>query len=111
MASRVTVTPDPFTLIEYDAAEIAGIVEDAAALVGFPPDVEIELEVDEVLFAPLSGCMADVVDGRAADRHAEIPVRASFPMRSSVDRGRMGRRGGVGIVRDVPRIGSSDPIG
>jgi hypothetical protein len=65
MASRVTVTPDPFTLIEYDAAEIAGIVEDAAALVGFPPDVEIALEVDEVLFAPLSGCMADVVDGRA----------------------------------------------
>jgi len=65
MASRVTVTPDPFKLIEYDAAEIARIVEDAAALVGFPPAVEIALEVDEVLFAPLSGTMVDVVDGRA----------------------------------------------
>ena len=65
MAGRVTVTPDPFTLIEYDAAEIARITEDAAALVGFPPDVEIALEVDEVLFAPLSGTMSDVVDGRA----------------------------------------------
>ncbi len=31
---RVTVTPDPFTLIAYDAAEIAAIVEDVAALVG-----------------------------------------------------------------------------
>jgi hypothetical protein len=65
MASRVTVTPDPFTLIEYDAAEIRQIVEDVAALVGFAPDVEIRLEVDEVLFAPLSGTMVDVVDGRA----------------------------------------------
>ena len=64
MASRVTVTPDPFTLIAYDAAEIRAIVEDAAALVGFPPDIEIALEVDEVLFAPLSGTMVDVVDGR-----------------------------------------------
>jgi hypothetical protein len=66
MASRVTVTPDPFTLIAYDAGVIAQIVEDAAALVGFPPDVDISLEVDEVLFAPLSGTMVDVVDGRAA---------------------------------------------
>ena len=65
MAGRVTVTPDPFTLIEYDAAEIARITEDAAALIGFPPDVEILVEVDEVLFAPLSGTMSDVVDGRA----------------------------------------------
>ena len=64
MAGRVTVTPDPFTLIAYDAAEIARIIEDAAALVDFPPDVEIHLEVDEVLFAPLSGTMVDVVDGR-----------------------------------------------
>ena len=31
---RVTVTPDPFTLIAYDAADIAAIVEDVAALVG-----------------------------------------------------------------------------
>ncbi len=63
--SRVTVSPDPFTLIEYDAAEIAGIVEDAAALVDFPPDVQISLEVDEELFAPLTGKMADVVDREA----------------------------------------------
>ena len=37
VVSRVTVTPDPFTLIAYDAAEIAAIVEDVAALVGLPP--------------------------------------------------------------------------
>ncbi len=65
MSSRVTVSPDPFTLIDYDVAVIVAIVEDAAALVGFPPDVEISLEVDEELFPPLTGHMADVVDGRA----------------------------------------------
>ena len=61
---RVTVTPDPFTLIAYDAAEIAAIVEDVAALVGIDSGVEIHLDVDEALFAPLSGHASDVVDGR-----------------------------------------------
>ena len=65
MSGRVTITPDPFTLINYDVGVISAIVEDAAALVGFPPDVEISLEVDEELFPPLTGHMADVVDGRA----------------------------------------------
>jgi len=35
--SRVTVTPDPFTLVPFDSAEIASLVEDVAALVEFPP--------------------------------------------------------------------------
>ncbi|MGO9873322.1 MAG: hypothetical protein ACLPVY_05930 [Acidimicrobiia bacterium] len=65
MSSRVTVKPDPFTLIDYDVATIQAIVEDAAALVGFPPGVEISLEVDEELFSPLTGHMVDVIDGRA----------------------------------------------
>jgi len=64
--SRVTVTPDPFTLIPFDAPTIASVVEDVAAIVEFPPGVEITLEVDEELFPPLSGDMADVIDGRAA---------------------------------------------
>jgi hypothetical protein len=61
---RVTVTPDPFTLIVYDPAEIAAIVEDVAALVGIESSVDIHLEVDEALFAPLTGHLSDVVDGR-----------------------------------------------
>jgi hypothetical protein len=62
--SRVTVTPDPFTLIAYDAGEIGALVEDAAALAEIPPGVDILLVVDEELFAPLTGHMSDVVDGR-----------------------------------------------
>jgi hypothetical protein len=61
----ITVTPDPFTLIEYDGNEIKAIIEDVAALVDFPRDVDIRLEVDEELFAPLTGHMSDVVDGTA----------------------------------------------
>jgi hypothetical protein len=60
----ITVTPDPFTLIAYDAKEIAAIVEDVAALVGLPPNVDIDVEVDEELFAPLTGHSTDLVDGR-----------------------------------------------
>src|SRR5947208_3162359 len=62
---RVHISPDPFTLVPYDGAEIAAIIEDVAALIGFPPDVEIDLDVDEELFAPLVGMLADVVEGRA----------------------------------------------
>ena len=60
----VTVAPDPFTLIAYDAKEIASIIEDVAALVGLPSSVDVDLVVDEELFAPLTGHTTDVVDGR-----------------------------------------------
>jgi hypothetical protein len=59
----ITVRPDPFTLIEYDANEIAAIIEDCAAHVGVAPGVDITLEVDEELFAPLVGWSADGENG------------------------------------------------
>jgi hypothetical protein len=62
--SRVTVSPDPFTLIEYDAHEIAAIVEDLAALLEVPSDIEIDVVVDEELFAPLVGHTSDAQDRR-----------------------------------------------
>ncbi len=60
----IAVRPDPFTLIAYDANEIATIIEDVAALVELPSTVDIDLVVDEELFAPLTGHTTDVVDGR-----------------------------------------------
>jgi hypothetical protein len=60
----ITVTPDPFTLIAYDANEIVSIIEDVAAVVGLPSSVDIDLVVDEELFAPLTGHTTDLVDGR-----------------------------------------------
>ena len=62
--SGITVIPERFTLIAYDADEIKGLVEEAAALAGIPPGVEITLSVDEELLAPLNGHLSDVVDGK-----------------------------------------------
>jgi len=61
--STIRVVPDPFTLIAYDAGEIGAIADDVAAVVGLPPGVDIHVEVDEELFAPLVGHATDVVDG------------------------------------------------
>jgi hypothetical protein len=62
--SKITITPDPFTLVPYDVAEIRALLEDAAAIAEIPPGVDIVLNVDEELFAPLTGHMSDVVDGQ-----------------------------------------------
>ena len=62
--TSITVQPDPFTLVPYDVAEITALVEEAAARAGISSGVEILLTVDEELFAPLTGQMTDVVDGR-----------------------------------------------
>ena len=62
--SAITVTPARFTLIAYDADEIKALAEEAAALAGISPGVDIALTVDEELFAPLNGHMSDVVDGK-----------------------------------------------
>jgi hypothetical protein len=62
--ARVEVTPEQFTLVEYDAGVIAGIAEELAAKVGLPDDVPVRIEIDEELPLPLTGSTADLVDGR-----------------------------------------------
>ncbi|HUF83009.1 MAG TPA: hypothetical protein VMQ81_00290 [Acidimicrobiia bacterium] len=64
--ARVQVTPDTFTLVDYDAGVIAGLTEELAAKTGFPDDVDITVEIDEELPLPLTGATADIVDSRAA---------------------------------------------
>jgi hypothetical protein len=63
--SRISLVPEQFTLVPFDAAELIAVLGDVAALVGFPAGVDIVLEVDEELFPPLVGQAADVVDGVA----------------------------------------------
>ena len=47
--SKVTVTPEKFSLVFFDAAHIASVVEEVADKVGLPPDAEIRIEVDEAV--------------------------------------------------------------
>ncbi|HEY7042791.1 MAG TPA: hypothetical protein VH419_03890 [Nocardioidaceae bacterium] len=43
----VTVTPETFSLVKFDAGEIKSVVEELLPAIGFPADVEVHIEVDE----------------------------------------------------------------
>ena len=45
--ARVTVTPAEFTMVDYDAGEIAAAVEALADRVGLPADAEVIVDIDE----------------------------------------------------------------
>lgn len=45
--ARVTVTPDPFTMVQFEAEPIAAVVGRLADELGFGSDAEIAVEVDE----------------------------------------------------------------
>src|SRR5581483_4252130 len=57
----ITVTPDPFRLVPYHTATVHGLAVDAARVTGFPDDVDVALEIDEVLPHPLTGTFVDVL--------------------------------------------------
>jgi len=43
----VTVTPEEFSLVNFDAAEIKSVVQALIPAVGLPADLEVRIEVDE----------------------------------------------------------------
>ena len=43
----VSVSPETFTMVSYDANEIASIIEELADKIGWPSDLDVRLEVDE----------------------------------------------------------------
>ncbi len=44
--ARVTVVPDRFTMVHFDAARLADVAGEVAALVGVPGDRALRIEVD-----------------------------------------------------------------
>ena len=46
--AKITVTPESFTMVFFDAARIAEVAGEVADTVGLPADVEIRIELDEV---------------------------------------------------------------
>jgi hypothetical protein len=58
-----TLTPEAFTLVKFDAAELLAIAEDAATSVGVPDGVSIAIEVDEALPLPLIASAVEAGDG------------------------------------------------
>ncbi|HVF75315.1 MAG TPA: hypothetical protein VM938_09715 [Acidimicrobiales bacterium] len=45
--ARVVVTPETFSLVDFDAGRIAELVAEVADRVGLPADAEVRVEVDE----------------------------------------------------------------
>ena len=63
--SEITLVPAEFTLVKFDAAEVRALIAGALADTGFPTDVDVRIEVDEVLPHPLTASMVEIVDGAA----------------------------------------------
>jgi hypothetical protein len=59
----IKLTPEVFTLVKFDAAELLAIAQDAADRVGVPAGITIDIEVDEALPHPLIASASEVGDG------------------------------------------------
>lgn len=60
-----TLIPAEFTLVKFDAGEVAALIDETMTAVSFPSGVDVTVEVDEVLPHPLTASFVDVVDGAA----------------------------------------------
>lgn len=63
MSHSISLTPETFTLVKFDAAELVAIAQSAADSVGVPDGVTIAIEVDEALPLPLVASAVEVKDG------------------------------------------------
>ena len=61
----VTLVPEEFTLVKFDAAQVRDLIATAIADTGFPTDVDVVVEVDEVLPHPLTASVVEIVEGVA----------------------------------------------
>ena len=71
MSTHVTVAPETFTLVKYDAARIAEITRELAAALGVTNPIEVE--VDEQ--TPLAK-MSAVVDGASSDATVTLRLQS-----------------------------------
>jgi hypothetical protein len=47
--ARIDVSPESFSMVEFDTDEIRAIAERLADTVGFPADLEVRIEIDETV--------------------------------------------------------------
>lgn len=63
MTYDISLTPEAFTLVKFDAAELLEIAQAAAETIGVPAGTKIDIEVDEALPHPLIASAVEVGDG------------------------------------------------
>jgi hypothetical protein len=59
-ARAITVQPERFTLVDYEAAEIAEVAAELRQRVGLPVDLPLDIQVDET--TPLGRAYLDAID-------------------------------------------------
>ncbi len=64
MSYDISLTPEAFTLVKYDAAELLSVAQDAAEAVGVPSGTSIVIEVDEALPGPLIASTSEAAPGQ-----------------------------------------------
>ena len=72
MSNHVTVKPEAFTLVTFDAAEIRAAVVEVAALLGVTNPIEIA--VDET--NPLGRITSSIVGGRSSDAVIALAIQS-----------------------------------
>ena len=71
--AQVTVSPETFELIEFDAAEIAGVAGSVADAVGLGDDVPVRITIDEaVIMAKTSSRLESPPAGAEAGQSAVV---------------------------------------
>lgn len=63
MSHTITLDPEAFTMVKFDASELLAIAEEAATTVGVPDDVGIAIQVDEALPHPLVASVVEITNG------------------------------------------------
>jgi hypothetical protein len=66
VSHAISLTPEAFTLVKFDAGALLALAEDVATTVGVPESVSIAIDVDEALPAPLIASASEVADGALA---------------------------------------------
>jgi hypothetical protein len=64
VSHTISLTPEAFTMVKFDAAELLAIAQSAATAVGVPDDIMVNIEVDEALPLPLIASAVAAKDGR-----------------------------------------------
>ena len=66
--ARITLIPERFSLVLFDADHLRTIAAEVADAIGAPADAEFSIEVDEELGQPLTASYVDARDGREIGR-------------------------------------------
>jgi hypothetical protein len=61
---EISLTPETFTLVKFDADTLLAVAQDAATAVGVPDDTVLVIEVDEALPGPLIASASEAAPGR-----------------------------------------------